>query len=62
MPRMPFIGVRISWLIEARKRDLAWLALIRLVARLGERELHRALLGDVVADALHLAEAPVGRR
>jgi len=26
MPRMPFIGVRISWLIEARKRDLAWFA------------------------------------
>ena len=28
MPRMPFIGVLISWLIEARNRDLAWLALI----------------------------------
>jgi hypothetical protein len=26
MPTMPFIGVRISWLIIARKRDLAWLA------------------------------------
>ena len=26
MPRMPFIGVRISWLMEARKRDLALLA------------------------------------
>ena len=28
MPRMPFIGVLISWLIEARKRDLALLASI----------------------------------
>ncbi len=28
MPRMPFIGVLISWLMEARKRDLAWLAVI----------------------------------
>ena len=26
MPMMPFIGVRISWLTVARKRDLAWLA------------------------------------
>jgi hypothetical protein len=26
MPRMPFIGVRISWLMAARKRDLARLA------------------------------------
>ena len=26
MPRMPLIGVRISWLIVARKRDLASLA------------------------------------
>ena len=26
MPMMPFIGVRISWLTVARKRDFAWLA------------------------------------
>jgi len=26
MPMMPFMGVRISWLTVARKRDLAWLA------------------------------------
>ena len=26
MPRIPFIGVRISWLMAARNRDLAWLA------------------------------------
>ncbi len=26
MPRMPFIGVRISWLIVARNSDFAWLA------------------------------------
>ena len=26
MPRMAFIGVRISWLMLARKRLLAWLA------------------------------------
>ncbi len=25
-PMMPFSGVRISWLITARKRDLAWAA------------------------------------
>jgi hypothetical protein len=26
MPKTPFIGVRISWLMVARKVDLAWLA------------------------------------
>ena len=26
MTMMPFIGVRISWLIVARKADFAWLA------------------------------------
>jgi len=26
MPRMPFMGVRISWLMLARKADFAWLA------------------------------------
>lgn len=28
MPRMVFIGVRISWLMLARKSDLDWLALL----------------------------------
>ena len=33
MPRMPFIGVRISWLMLARNWLLAWLAACGLVAR-----------------------------
>ncbi len=62
MPRMPFIGVRISWLIAARKRLLARLARLRLIARLGQLRLGAALLGDVAADALHLEAGAAGGR
>ena len=52
MPMMPFSGVRISWLAIARKRDLARLGGVGLVARLGQRALGLGAVGDVAADAL----------
>ena len=68
MPSTPFIGVRISWLMVARKVDLAWVAAsasarggLRRFLGGGERGLAFAQLGDVVIDAeqaavLELAE------
>ena len=53
MPMMPFSGVRISWLAIARKRDLARLGGIGLVAGLGQRAFAFGAIGDVAADALH---------
>ncbi len=61
MPRMPFIGVRISWLMAARKRPLARLADFGLVSRLRKLHVRAPLLGDIAADALHLEAAPVWR-
>ena len=42
-----FSGVRSSWLILARKRDLARLALFGCIARLDQRLLVALALGDV---------------
>ena len=61
MPRMPFIGVRISWLIAARKRALGAIGGLGLIARLGKLRVGAALLGNVAADALHF-EAIAARR
>jgi hypothetical protein len=57
---MPFIGVRISWLMAARKRDLARFGGLRLVAGLGKLRLRIAPVGHVAPDALHLEARPVG--
>ena len=57
MPRTPFIGVRISWLMVARKPDLARLAGFGLVARFGDGVFQRLALGDVAPDALHFDQA-----
>ena len=68
MPSTPFIGVRISWLMVARKVDLAWVAASASARAAsdgllggGERGLAFAQLRDVVIDAeqaavLELAE------
>ena len=50
MPMMPFIGVRISWLTVARKRDLAWLAILGPLARVDQRRLGALAGGDVARD------------
>ena len=60
MPSTPFIGVRISWLMVARKPDLARLACFGIVARFGQRLFQRLALGDVAADALHFDQAAMG--
>ena len=57
MPRMPFIGVRISWLMAARKRDLARLAASACLRASLQLRLGAAPLRDVAAEALHLGDA-----
>ena len=72
MPSTPFIGVRISWLMVARKVDFAWLAAsasarsrsasqrhLGGVPRIGLRLLALLQLGDV---AEHAEQAAVGER
>ncbi len=73
MPSTPFIGVRISWLMVARKVDFAWFAASASArsrsasrqrhlgrgARLGLRQLALLQLGDVAIDA---EQAAVGER
>ena len=51
MPMMPFIGVRISWLTVARKRDLATLAIFRPLARADQRCLGPFARGDIARDS-----------
>ena len=53
MPRMPFIGVRISWLMLARNSLLARLAASAATMRLLQLPLDALALGDVAADPFH---------
>ena len=55
MPRMPLSGVRISCDTIGEKARLGAVGRLRGVARLGERAPGLGALGDVAADALHLA-------
>ncbi len=49
-PEDPFIGVRISWLTAARKRDLARLAASAALARLAQLGLGMAAFRDVASE------------
>ena len=59
MPMMPFIGVRISWLMFARNSRLQPRRLERGVARLPDRALRLAARGDIFHRALVIEQLAV---
>ncbi len=62
MPMMPFMGVRISWLMVARKRDLARLPASARSRASSSYFAGATALGDVAADALHFFARAGDRR
>ncbi len=59
MPMMPFIGVRISWLMLARNWLLARLAASACFLGSQQLGLRPLALGDVAQDGLHHHSIPV---
>ena len=57
MPRMPLSGVRISCETIVEEPRLGTVGRFGLIARFGERAFGPHAVGDVAADALHLARA-----